>query len=345
MSKLTIYDISKLAGVSIATVSRVLNGSGNVNADTRKKVEQIVKQYQYVPQQSARNFTQKTPSVIGLLVDDVRHAYMSELSYAIVKQLAEWDLHAILCNIDNVDEEFISTIDSLLAKKVSGIILLGSIFEVPICKVSIERRYSAVPFVAVNANFILPNVCEIMQDHVQGICSAVKYLYNQGRHKIGYIFYNRSKSDHRKRIGFLEGTKHCGLQGDRIILTQYRTPEAGRRATAQLLSQFPDIDAIIFSSDILAVGGTHLLNTMGISIPNQIAVIGFNNSQCARDCFPALSSVDNRIPESGKIAAEMMAKILSNKEVDNKMLKCALVLRQSTEGKEIERICEPHEKA
>lgn len=345
MSKLTIYDISKLAGLSIATVSRVLNGSENVNVETRRKVEQIIKQYHYVPQQSARNFSKKEPSVIGLLFDDIRHVYMSELAYSIVKQLAEWNLHAIICNIDNVDEEFINTVDSLLTKKVSGIILLGSIFEVPICKVSIERRYSDVPFVSVNANFNLPNVKEIMQDHVQGISSAVKYLYDQGRRRIGYIYYNRAKSDRRKYIGFLEGIKSCGLQGNQIILTKYRTPEAGREATAQLLSQYPDIDGVIYSSDILAVGGTHLMNTMGISIPDQIAVIGFNNSQCAKDCYPELSSVDNRISESGRIAAEMMATILRGDEIDNKMLKCYLVLRQSTEGKEIERICEPYEKA
>lgn len=92
MQKLTIYDISELAGVSITTVSRVLNGHGNVSQATREKVESVIKNYKYIPRQEARNFQQKELLAVGLLVEDIRHSYMSELAYAVNQELEKMEI-------------------------------------------------------------------------------------------------------------------------------------------------------------------------------------------------------------------------------------------------------------
>ena len=161
---LTIYDISKLAGVSITTVSRVLNGSENVNPATKDRVEEIIRRYNYSPRQSARNFVEKEVFAIGLMMDDIRNPYMAGLAFAINHELSKKHINTVLCNITDVEKEFTDQINNLIAKKVNGVILMGSIFQDPLCRVIMERKYSGFPFVAINSSFELQNVREVIQD-------------------------------------------------------------------------------------------------------------------------------------------------------------------------------------
>ncbi len=333
MERLTIYDISQLAGVSVTTVSRVLNGNSNVNPETRARVERVIREHGYVPKQSARNFGRQELYAVGLMMNDVRHAYMSELAYAINQELYKWKVNMVLCNIVDVEKEFINQVDNLIEKRVNGVILLGSIFENPVCKVAIERRYSEFPFVAVNANFALPNVCEVLQDQYQGARDAVRYLYGLGRRRIGWVYYHRSRSDQKKHAGFLSGMQECGLMANRLEEVEGRTLEQGKAATAALMERFPDTDTLIYSGDILAVGGAHYLNSQGITIPDQVALVGFNNSSLARECYPPLTSIDNKIADSGRLAAQTILNILNKQETENIMVPCGLVVRDSTIGK------------
>lgn len=330
MREMTIYDISRLAGVSVTTVSRVLNGNANVNAATRGRVEDVIRRNGYIPKQAARNFAQPNLFAVGLLMDDVRHAYMSELAYAIDQELSKWKVNAILCNMVDVEKEFIGGVDNLIEKHVNGVILMGSIFENDVCRAAVERRYSEFPFVAVNANLALPNVHEVIQDQRQGTCDAVKYLYASGRRHIGWVYYHRSHSDQKKHDGFLEGVRACGLAADALLEVSEKTLAAGKAATAELLARRPETDAIVYSSDILAVGGAHFLNEQKTAVPQRIALIGFNNSSCARDCWPPLTSVDNRIAECGKAAARMMLDVLNHRETENIVVPCGLAMRAST---------------
>lgn len=329
MQKLTIYDISKLSGVSITTVSRVL-GNTNVNPETRNRVEAVIREHQYIPKQAARNFVQREMFAVGLLVDDIRHTYMSELAYAVNQELEKWKLNTILCNLADVEGGIINQVDTLIEKRVNGVVLLGSVFERSICKIAIERRYSGLPFVTVNANFALPNVREVMQNQFQGTKDAVKFLHQQGKQKVGWIFYHQSPSDERKNTGFMAGMKECRLNPIYLRETDGLTLADGKTATASLLDEYPDIEAIVYSSDMLAVGGVHTLNERGISIPKQISLIGFNNSNGARECYPPLTSIDNKINESGRIAAHLMLNMLNKQPAENVQLSCGLEIRNST---------------
>ena len=331
MSRLTIYDIAKLTGVSITTVSRVLNDSPNVNEQTRKKIKEVLQKRGFVPRQKARNFNHTDFYAIGLLMEDIRHAYLSELAYAINQELGKWRVNTILCNIADVEKEFITQIDNLIEKHVNGVILLGSIFENDICKAAIERRYPDFPFVTVNANLALPNVYEVMQDQFQGTKDAVRYLYQREKKRIGWIFYNHSHSDQKKIKGFLAGMRECGLDSNRQYEVQEKSLTAGKNATAKLLELYPDTDSIIYSGDIMAVGGVHYLNERNISIPNQISVIGFNNSSCSKQCSPPLTSVDNKIYDSGKCAAQLIIDVLNRQTPENVLLQCGLEIRKSTD--------------
>jgi len=332
MENLTIYDISRLSGVSITTVSRVLNGNENVNAETREKVEKVIREYGYVPKQKARNFGRNRTGSVGLLMDDVRHAYMNELAYTIIQELNARNIDTLIRNINDADRDFIQAVDHLIEKKVQGIILLGSIFEGKICRVSMERRYSEIPFVSVNANLALPNVYEVLQEQESGMERAVRYLYGQGRKHIAYVYRSRSSSDRHKLTGFQKSMERLSLHPSAMAEAPEASLTAGREATSEVLHTAPQTDAIIYSGDSLAVGGAHALHSLGIRIPEEIAIIGFNNSRLAGECYPPLTSIDNRIEESAKAAAGLMLEILRHEEPENILLPCGLVLRQSTEG-------------
>ena len=112
-------------------------------------------------------------------------------------------------------------------------------------------------FVAINGNFGLPNVCEVILDQQTAVEEAVRYCYNQGRRHIGMVYKKQSRSDVRKYTGFLDGLCECDLKAERMVEVNQKSIENGKHATAQLLRHWPDTDAILYSSDTLAVGGAH----------------------------------------------------------------------------------------
>lgn len=327
---LTIYDISKLSGVSIATVSRVLNGNPNVNDETRERVNQVIRRYGYVPKQSARNFREPELFAVGLLMDDIRNPFMASFAFVISREFSKLKINTVLCNTHDVEHEFVEQVDNLINKKINGIIMMGSVFESNLCKTLLEGRYSGVPFVSINGNFGLKNVCEVILDQRRGMNDAVQYLHSLGRSRIGFIFKNQSGSDERKKEGFLDGMNACGLSPARMVKVDEKSIDVGKRATAELLRRFPDINAVIYSSDTLAVGGVHYLNAQKIPIPQQIMIVGFNNSASACDCYPTLTSIDNNINEAGKIAAQRMLEMINGKEVESTVIPNSLVIREST---------------
>lgn len=327
---LTIYDISKLSGVSIATVSRVLNGNPNVNDETRERVNRVINKHGYVPKQSVRNFREQELAAVGLLMDDIRNPYMASFAFFISREFSMLKINTILCNIHDVESEFAEQVDNLINKKVNGIIMMGSIFENRLCRTLLEGRYSGMPFVSINGNFSLPNVCEVILDQRTATEEAVQYLYGQGRKRIGMVYRNQSRSDKHKYAGFLEGMEACGLKAVRRIEVVEKSLESGKWATEELLRRWPDTDAIIYSSDTLAVGGAHSLNKNGIPIPKRVMLIGFNNSTSACECYPPLTSIDNNIDEAGKIAARMMLQMIHREEVEDVLIPGQLVIREST---------------
>jgi len=327
---LTIYDISKLSGVSIATVSRVLNGNPNVNEVTRERVNQVITKHGYVPKQSARNFREQELYAVGLLMDDIRNPFMASFAFFISREFNRLKINTVLCNIHDVESEFVEQVDNLIDKKVNGIIMMGSIFENRLCRMLLDGRYSGMPFVAINGNFGLPNVCEVILDQQTAVEEAVRYCYNQGRRHIGMVYKKQSRSDVRKYTGFLNGLCECDLKAERMVEVNQKSIENGKHATAQLLRRWPDTDAILYSSDTLAVGGAHWLNQHGIAIPARIALIGYNNSDSACDCYPPLTSIDNNINEAGTAAARLMLQMINKEEVEDVLISSSLVIREST---------------
>ena len=327
---LTIYDISKLSGVSIATVSRVLNGNPNVNDETRERVNRIINKHGYVPKQSVRNFREQELVAVGLLMDDIRNPFMASFAFFISREFSRLKINTVLCNIHDVESEFAEQVDNLIDKKVNGIIMMGSIFENQLCRTLLEGRYSGMPFVSINGNFSLPNVCEVILDQRTAVDDAVHYLFTHGRRRIGMIYKNQSRSDKHNFAGFLDGMVACALDDVRRIEVVEKSIESGKQATLEMLSHWSNTDAIIYSSDTLAVGGAHILNRKHIAIPEQIMLIGFNNSASACDCYPQLSSIDNNINEAGKAAAQLMLQMINREDVEDVLVPGNLVIREST---------------
>lgn len=283
-----------------------------------------------MPKQSSRNFKGPELFAVGLLMDDIRNPFMADFAFVIGREFTKLKINTVLCNICDVESEFVEQIDNLINKKVNGIIMMGSIFEGNLRRALLESRYSGFPFVSINGYFGITNVCEVILDQRRGIKDAVHYLHSLGRSKIGFIFKHQSGSDRRKKDGFLDGIRLCGLSNPHMVEVTEKSIDNGKKATAKLLSKYSDTDAIIYSSDTLAVGGAHYLNDQKISIPDRIMIVGFNNSASACDCYPPLTSIDNNIGEAGRAAAQRMLKMIKGEEAENIVVPSSLVIREST---------------
>ena len=201
---MTIYDISEKAGVSIATVSRVLNGSSNVSEKTKKKVLDVINQYEYTPNAFARGLGLNTMKTIGIMCADSSDLYLAKAIYYIEQKLRANDYDSILCCTGYELETKMSSMNLLITKKVDGIILVGSNF---IYERESDNKYIAdaavqVPVMLLNADLDAPNVYSIVSDDFTSMYDATLQMINTGINDILYFYNSTSYSGKRKLAGY-----------------------------------------------------------------------------------------------------------------------------------------------
>lgn len=332
---MTIYDISKKAGVSIATVSRVLNGSDKVRPATRQKVMDIIEQYDYTPNAYARGMGLHSLQTIGILCADSSDIFMAKAVYFIEQELQANGYESLLCctgyNLD-IRRNYL---DLILSKKVDSIILVGSNF---IGTTEEENQYirevsKQVPIMLLNAAYDYPNVYSTLCDDYStmyetamemlrsGITDPI-YLYNaksySGRHKLdGFLAAMRDfdGTDAIQRTFHYTGTFH---QMDEII--------SFIRAIAKTTS----FHGIITSNDSLAIGSIKYAKQADLSIPEDLSVIGYDNSILTTCCTPELTSVDNRLETLTHQLVQTLLGVLAGKEMPKKSIFSGRLIKRGT---------------
>lgn len=201
---MTIYDISEKAGVSIATVSRVLNGSSNVSEKTKKKVLDVINQYEYTPNAFARGLGLNTMKTIGIMCADSSDLYLAKAIYYIEQKLRANDYDSILCCTGYELGTKMSSMNLLITKKVDGIILVGSNF---IYERESDNKYIAdaamqVPVMLLNADLDAPNVYSVVSDDFTSMYDATLQMINTGINDILYFYNSTSYSGKRKLAGY-----------------------------------------------------------------------------------------------------------------------------------------------
>lgn len=313
---MTIYDIAAKAGVSASTVSRVINGRSGIGKATRERVEAILKETGFVIDEGARSLVSQKSHMVGILVSDIRNQHHIEGAYMILRRLQEEGYVCLLLNAGESPDEKAECIRILARRKIDALVLVGSAFECPEVEAAIVAHMSSIPVVFQNGSFTLANVHSALAAEDRGTEEAVDHLYEGGRRRIAYVNNADTASNRRKIAGYRRAMARHGLEPLIVPSCREDSGEAGGEATASLLANHPDVDAIIFSIDITAVGACRHILDSGRRIPDDIAVIGTDDSPYARLANPRLTSIDTRLQKLSDICCDMLLGALEGREED-----------------------------
>lgn len=334
---MTIYDISKQAGVSIATVSRVLNGSANVKPKTRKKVLDVIEQCGYTPNAFARGLGLNSMNTVGILCADSSDLYLSKAIYHIERNLRAGGYHSVLCCTGYELENKKSSLALLLNQRVDSVIMAGSNFIEDEADDNQYIRDAAqqVPIMLLNADLDCPNVYCTMCDDFKSMQDAALYLIGQGITDILYLYNSTSFSGMKK----LSGYQSAYIMKDIPLNKQYQQFFPGShedidgvcRFLNELRKKGLSFHAVLGSEDMLGAGAVKYARANGLSIPEDLAVIGYNNSLLSVCCEPELSSVDNHLETLCSQLVKTCIGILNGEEMPQKTIFSGeLIKRAST---------------
>ena len=324
---MNIYDIAKRCGVSIATVSRVLNGSRNVSAKTRSNVLAVMREQGYTPNAFARGLGLDTMRMIGILCTDVSDTFYARAVSLVESDLRRRGFDSLLCSTGNDLADKKKYLELLLAKRVDAVILIGSAFKESVDNSHIGNAANQVPVVIINGLVELPGVYCVLCDERSAIRQNTALLQRQGYEHILYLYDAPTYSGQEKIEGYKEGLRDAGLPfRDDLLLRVPKSVEGASGAVSALLGKGVPVSAVMASEDLLAVGAQKALQSAGHSVP----VIGFNNSVLAECASPALTSVDNMLETLCPSAVSLLADLQEGKSAPQKVVVSPRLVERET---------------
>lgn len=332
---LTIYDISKEAGVSIATVSRVLNGSDNVKASTREKVMKIISENDYSPNAFARGMGLRSMHTIGLLCADSSDIFLAKAVYYIEQELQSKGYESLLCctgyNLD-VKKKYLNLI---LSKKVDAVILVGSNF---IGQTDAENAYireaaNQVPVMLLNASYDCENVYSTLCDDYEAMFTTTSSMIESGRKNILYIYNSDSYSGRKKKKGFSEAMEQSGVMDYSKFIHKYDGDIYDTAKVFEFIESSTkdiDFDTVITSEDALAIGALKYAYKKELRVPEDLSIIGYNNSLLSTCSTPTLSSIDNKLETLTHQLVRTLMGVLDGEEMPKKSVFSGNLIKRET---------------
>ena len=330
----TIYEVSKLAGVSLATVSRVLNNSGKVTPKTREKVQAAIAELGYRPNSMAQSLASRRSNSVGILIPELHGPFFGVMLSSLEKELRDAGKRVIITAGHSDENKERDCIEFLLGSSCDALIL--HVYSVP-HDYLVELNKGPVPIVILN-NYVpeLADNC-IFLDNEHGGYIATKALLERGHTDLAYISGPRWKSDSFKRLaGHRRALQEFDLEVDEQLIIEGDFEEAsGRAAMKQLLSLGISFTGVVCANDEMAAGAIDIARKQGIGVPDDISVIGYDNVYFTNYLNPKLSSIGCRISEMGQMAARSVLKNAygqTDLEIQN-TFKPRLVLRESVKSR------------
>jgi LacI family transcriptional regulator len=331
----TLAHVAERAGVSLATASRVLNGSARtVTESLRARVLAAAQELSYVPNAQAQALARSSSSIVGVLVHDMSDPYFSEILRGIQRAATEANRLVLTCNTYRHLDGEIEYVRLLHAQRVEALILAGSGLDARKYSQDMAAQIDAFTAAGGRAIFIgrhqIPGDA-VLPDNVGGARVMGRLLAKLGHRRIGVINGPPLVTTSRDRLeGFRSGLRDSGVNlfPEQIAEGDF-SRDSGLRATGELLERQPDITAIFALNDVMAVGALAALRERGITVPDQISVVGFDDIPLASDVTPALTTI--RVPMQD-LGARAMALALepSGSELRVEHLATELIIRASS---------------
>lgn len=321
----TIKDVGKRAGVSVATVSRYLNGKGYVSGEAKQVIEKAINELDYKPNQLARSLSTKKTNVIGLLVPDITNPFFPELARAVEDTAYSNGYTVVLCNSGEQKEREIHYIESLQQKYAAGFIVTTNHLEAD------YYRNIQLPIVALDRR-LDPSIPTVTTNNIEGAKIATEYLIGRGCKHImcmrGPVGINVAED---RLKGFTETIKNYPNISPDVITSQFDFDEAEEKAF-EYLRTHEMVDGIFATSDVLAIGAMKAAHSLDIQIPGDIQLVGFDGISMGKLLTPELTTVAQDIYKLGTVATELLIQKIEGQEIENNLIElpATLVIRSST---------------
>lgn len=319
MKRVSIRDVAKAAGVSITTVSKALNNYPDVKEETRKRIEQIVQELNYVPDVAGRSMGGITDPVIGLLINELRPEEPSGAVYGFLSGVChackDNGIEFLLITTDTKAQQQTTLKRLCLSKGLNGLVCSGFRLSDPFIQ---QIGEIDIPCACIDIETGNPNVLDITVDNVQAADDAVTFLIQSGRKNIALIYgYEEADVSNRRAMGYRNAMERAGmpLVESRMVEGRFIEREAYRKAQ-QLLAEDHEIDAIFCASDLMALGACRAVEEAGLTIGGDIAIVGFDDIPTAKYVYGGLTTIRQDFYAMGYSAgAQIYERISEQKSV------------------------------
>ena len=336
---INIYDIAEMAKVSIATVSRVVNGSDKVSEKTRKKVMAVIEEVGYTPNVFAQGLGLNTMHTVGILVPSISDLYMSNAVYYLQERLRGYGYDCILSCSGFEPEGKKRHVNMLLSKHVDGLILVGSTYAGNGEHVQdtdyIREAAEHVPVFVINGNVQGENVYCTVNDDVRAMYDVTSKLIESGRERIVFLTDSLSYSAIKKRKGYEQALEDHGIPlRPELEMHVVNQMHAVRDQLRECRTPF---DAVVAANDEIAIGALKYAVMKGLRVPEDLSVVGYNNCNIALACEPELTSIDNHVEKGCTLTVDRLIAVIENKgdAPEHKVvIPCKVVVRATTDFKE-----------
>jgi LacI family transcriptional regulator len=327
----TIRDVARLAGVSVATVSRVINQNGYVNKETETKVKNSMELLNYRPNSLARALANKKSESIALIVPDITNPFFPELAKAIEDTARNYGYSVILTNSDLNQKKNINYLEVLINRYIDGIICTSN--ELSEGDIN-QLQKLGIPIVTLDRAVNSKAVSSIQVDNYGGGVMAVKHLLSIGCRKIAHISgpFHLNTSLERYR-GYVDTLEKMDMFHPSLVVEGDFTIDSGIKSAYTLLEKSPDIDGIFASNDLMAVGVLKSLIRQGKKVPDDIALIGFDGITLCTAIEPEISTIAQPIYTIGQLAVQKLINLIKKQQTNEeptKKLEVKLLERATT---------------
>lgn len=324
-------DVAKRAGVSVSTVSHVINNTRAVSQESRQRVLQSMEELGYKPNALARSLRRRKTNTLGMIVPDSANPFFAEVARAIEDASFAQNYSVILCNSEGDLEKQQTYTNVLIENRVAGILFVAAGVSTELVNELGQRR---VPLVIVDREVPGVKADTVLTNHAQGGCLATQHLIDLGHRRIACIAGNSEVSPSAERVtGYRETLKKNGISFDECLVVkgdfQY---ESGYEATRQLLQLSRPPTAVFACNDLMAVGCISAARELGLRVPDDLSVVGFDDVRLASFTNPPLTTIVQPKVEIGTLATQMLLERLADLEAPSrfKRLDTKLCVRRST---------------
>lgn len=333
--KVTIQDVAKEAGVSITTVSRVINNNYPVSEKTRKKVEEVIRKLDFKPNILARGLIHQKTNTVGVIVPSITNLFFPTVVKAIENILRKDGYSIYLCNTDNIDEEEIRYVNSLLSRQVDGIIVIDP--QTSNMKNGFyEKLQKDIPLVCINGYNRGISCNFVLNDEETGAVEAVEYIIKLGHKHIALVRGENSYSYDLKENAYKDVMEKYGYKDNEQVINigpgnNDETMDITMNKIKNVLENLNHPTAFFACNDLMALGIVNACKRVGLDVPTDISVVGFDNTVISTLVEPKLTTVDQNMYALGENAANMLLKNIGNKNDNTQkiVLNTKLIIRDT----------------